>query len=392
MKTGLKSFIFVVIVSFFVTSQTAKAQERHTGHGALGATKKQAIPESEIPGSKTFSKEELSKLKPGEICLIHKCKMGTCKLVTVAEAEKLGKCPHCGEDLKKIFEGAEEAEKNKLEGRAPVALTPEKQQYLGVKLGTVEKRRLEKEIYTVGRIAYDPELFTAQQEFKAALAVQKKAEQSPLEESKEMARSNVNSVRLRLRILGLGEEQIRKMEEHPHEDTSLILPGSKEGVWVYAPIYEYEIGYIKIGQELAVKVPAFPDKVFKGLIESLDPVLDPQTRTARVRAFLSNEEGLLRPEMYANATIKIDLGEGLTVPGEAIFKTGKENIVFVSLGEGRFEPRSVVIGMEGTGFTEVKEGLAEGEKVVTSGNFFIDSESRLKSATGSMSGGHKHGG
>ena len=181
------------------------------------------------------------------------------------------------------------------------------------------------------------------------------------------------------------------MEEHPHEDTSLILPGSKEGVWVYAPVYEYELGYVKTGQEISVKVTAFPDREFKGTIQSIDPVLNPQTRTARARALLENPEGLLMPEMYANATIKIDLGEGLAVSSEAIFKTGKENIVFVSLGEGRYEPRSVVTGMEGKDFTEIKDGLTEGEQVVTSGNFLIDSESRLKSATAGM-GGHKHGG
>jgi Cu(I)/Ag(I) efflux system membrane fusion protein len=119
-------------------------------------------------------------------------------------------------------------------------------------------------------------------------------------------------------------------------------------------------------------------------------VLDPLTRTARVRALLENKDGLLRPEMYANSTIKIDLGKGLAVPSDAIFRTGKENIIFVSLGEGRFEPRSVVTGLEGAGFTEIKSGLAEGERVVTSGNFLIDSESRLKAALGAM-GGHQHG-
>lgn len=369
-----KMFFTLLIFSIVSLQQPVMAQTEHAEHG------------KEAPGTRPFSREEIAKLKPGQVCLIHKCKMGTCLIVSPEEAAKLGKCPHCGEDLGKLFEKAQEAEKAKLEGRAPVTLTAEKQQYLGVKLGKVERRQIAKEISTVGRIAYDPELFTAQQEFKAALEVLSKVEKSPLEEPKQITRSNIEAIKRRLRLLGLSEEQIRKMEEHPHEDTSLILPGSKEGVWVYAPIYEYELGYIKIGQGISVKVPAFPDKEFKGTIQSMDPVLDPQTRTARARAFLENPDGLLRPEMYANATINIDLGEGLAVPSEAIFRTGKENIVFVSLGEGRYEPRSVVIGLEGKDFTEIKEGLAEGEGVVTSGNFLIDSESRLKTAGGAMAG------
>ncbi len=375
----MKKIFFTLLVFSLIPIQSAMAQAEHAEHG------------KEVPGARTFTREEITKLKPGQICLIHKCKMGTCLIVSPEEAAKLGKCPHCGEDLGKVFEAAKETEKTKVEGRESITLTAEKQQYLGVKLGKVERRPITKEISTVGRIAYDPELFTAQEEFKAALGVLSKVEKSPIEEPKLIARSNVESIKRRLRILGLGEEQIRKMEEHQHEDTSLILPGSKEGVWVYVPIYEYEMGYIKLGQEISVNVPAFPGKEFKGTIQSLDPVLDPQTRTARARAFLENPEGLLRPEMYANAAISINLGDGLAVPSEAIFKTGKENIVFVSLGDGRYEPRSVTIGLEGKDFTEIKEGLAEGEQVVTSGNFLIDSESRLKSATGSM-GGHKHGG
>ncbi len=386
----MKKKVFTLLFFCFIPMRFVIAQAEHAGHETTPQDQGK-VEQKEIPGTRSFSREEFLKLKPGQVCLIHKCKMGACPIVSLEEAAKLGKCSHCGEDLGKIFETAQETQKATLDGRGSVTLTAEKQQYLGVKLGKVERRKIEKEISTVGRIAYDPELFTAQQEFKAALEVLSKVEKSPLEEPKQITRSNVESIKRRLRLLGLGEEQILKMEEHPHEDTSLILPGSKEGVWVYAPIYEYELGYVKIGQEISVKVPAFPDKEFKGKIQSIDPVLDPQTRTARARALLANPEGLLRPEMYANAAISIDLGEGLAVPSEAIFKTGKENIIFVSLGEGRYEPRSVVIGLEGKDFTEIKEGLVEGERVVTSGNFMIDSESRLKSAVGAA-GSHKHGG
>lgn len=341
----------------------------------------------EATAVKTFSPEELAKLKPEQICLIHKCKMGVCLIITPEEAAELGKCPHCGEDLTQVLETAKEAANQMAEGRVPVTLTPEKQQYLGVKLGKVERRELAKEINTVGRIAFDPELYQAQKEFQEALSFLKKSEESPIPETKEIALSNVDAIKTRLRLLGLSEDQISEMQAHPHDDKSLILPGAKEGIWMYAPVYEYELGYLKPGQEMIVKVPAFPGKIFKGNIRAIDPVLDPLTRTARVRTLLDNSEGLLRPEMYANAMIKIDLGEGLAVPKEAIFNTGKEKIVFVSLGEGRYEPRMVETGLEGSDFAEIKSGLNEGEEVVLSGNFLIDSESRLKASLGAM-GGH----
>ena len=116
------------------------------------------------------------------------------------------------------------------------------------------------------------------------------------------------------------------------------------------------------------------------------------TRSVRVRAVLQNPDGFLKPEMYVNATLRINLGEVLAVPEEAVFMTGEDNIVFVVKSDGIFEPRSVKVGAKSEGYYEVKSGLSEGETVVTSGNFLIDSDSRLKAAlTGMSGGGHQHG-
>ena len=117
------------------------------------------------------------------------------------------------------------------------------------------------------------------------------------------------------------------------------------------------------------------------------------TRTVRIRAVLDNAEGLLKPEMYVNASLQINLGEVLAVPEQAIFSTGEKNILFVTKPDGVFEPRDVVVGAKSSGYSEIKSGVTEGEMVVTSGNFLIDSESRLKAALeGLGAGGHSHGG
>ena len=118
------------------------------------------------------------------------------------------------------------------------------------------------------------------------------------------------------------------------------------------------------------------------------------TRTVRVRAVLDNPEGLLKPEMYVNANLQINMGEVLAVPEEAIFSTGEKNILFVAKPGGIFEPREVVLGTKANNYSEIKSGVASGEMVVTSGNFLIDSESRLKAAFEGMGSGgeHQHGG
>ena len=120
-------------------------------------------------------------------------------------------------------------------------------------------------------------------------------------------------------------------------------------------------------------------------------MVDTVTRSIRARAVLQNPEGFLKPEMYVNAILERRLGEVLAVPEEAVFATGEQNIVFVAKPDGVFEPRQVTVGVKSGEDYEVKSGLSEGETVVTSGNFLIDSESRLKAALQSVGEGHKHG-
>ena len=336
---------------------------------------------------RVFTLAELLKMKPGEICLLHKCKMGTCMIAMTEEFARLGKCPHCGEDLGIIVKDFLPA------GYTHVKLTDEKQQMIGIKTAPAKKITATKTIRTVGRIAYDPDLYQAEEEFVQAIQAFKKAEAGNIEEVKTQAAKLVDSSKLRLKLMGLGEDLIREIETAGKPDRSLLYGEGGGTVWLYAPIYEYEIPLVKTGQEVTVEVPAIPGKKFQGTIRAIDSVLDPMTRSIRVRAVLNNTEGFLKPEMYVNAVLQIALGEILVVPEEAVFSTGDKNIVFVSRTNGYFEPREVVVGTKTEDYYGIKSGVSEGDRVVTSGNFLIDSESRLKAALEGIGGGggHKHG-
>ncbi len=309
------------------------------------------------------------------------------------KSDKPGKSP-MGMDLIPVYEeNGVEITSSILppSGYAPILVTPQKQQLIGVKTALAEKKQVTKVVRTVGRIAYDPELYQAQQEFAQAVQAKEKADTGTIDEIKEQAAQLVESAKIKLRLLGLSDELIQEVAISKKPDRSFLYSDAGGTVWLYAPIYEYEIPLVKVGDQLEVEAPAIPGKKFQGKIRSIDSVLDPVTRSVRVRAVLENPEGLLKPEMYVNATLQIDLGEVLTVPESAVFRTGERNIVFVAKENGIFEPRDVTLGVKSEGFQTVQAGISEGEQVVTSGNFLIDSESRLKAAfEGMAEGAHSH--
>lgn len=310
------------------------------------------------------------------------------------KSDKPGKSP-MGMDMVPVYEeeGGAATEVGAPVGYAPVLLTPQKQQFIGVKTAPAARRHLVKTIRTVGTIAHDPELYQAQAERLQALKTWREAQQrSP--EVAEQARRLVESTTVRLRHLGLSEELIEEMAGWETPERGLLYSEPGEPVWVYAKVYEYELPLVRVGQELTVEVPAMPGERFDGTILSVDPRVDSMTRTARVRAQLADPRGALKPEMYVNVEIAVDLGEVLAVPEEAVFNTGTKQIVFVDKGQGLFEPRDVTVGAKADGSYEVKGGVSNGEPVVTSGNFLIDSESRLKAAleglTDSATSPHEH--
>jgi hypothetical protein len=267
-------------------------------------------------------------------------------------------------------------------GHAPFSLSTERQQLIGVTRGKVERRALEVEIRAVGRVAYDPMLYQAVVEYREALRSKGQVARSTLSEAHDGADAIVRGARLKLRQQGLSEEQIRNLASRSADPVELLLPG--ESVWVYAQVYEYEAPLVSPGQAMIVTTPSYPGRKFAAKVVAIDPILDPATRTVRVRGLVASAGATLRPESFVDVTIRVPLGEKIALPQEALLDTGEHQIVFVVKGEGRFEPRSVELGRDAEGYYEVLSGLEEGDEVVTSANFLIDSESRFRSALASF--------
>jgi Cu(I)/Ag(I) efflux system membrane fusion protein len=154
-------------------------------------------------------------------------------------------------------------------------------------------------------------------------------------------------------------------------------------VWVEVDIYESELPLVAVGQRAEVTLPYLPGRRFEGRVAFVYPYLEGDSRTGRVRIELANRDAELKPDMYAEAVIALDRGMRLLVPDSAVLFAGTRRLVFRDLGEGRLEPRNVVLGPGSggpDGFVEVLEGLEEGDIVVTSGTFLVAAESRLKAA------------
>ncbi len=332
-----------------------------------------------------------------------------------------------------------------------VQISPEKQQLIGVKFGTVEMRPLEKVIRTVGRIDYDekrivtvspkiggwiedlyvdftgrfvkqgeplltiysPELVSTQEEYLIALRAKRDLSKSPFPEVVGSGDSLAESAKRRLKLWDINDDQIKALEESGQAKKTLTLYSPFSGfvlekaaykgmnvmpgvalfkladlsvVWLYADVYEYELPFVRLGQQASVQLASMPGETFTGRAVYIYPSLNPETRTAKVRFELPNSHGKLKPEMYANVEIKVHLGQKLTVPEGAIIDTGLRQLAIIDKGNGYFEPREVKVGSKMDNYYEVIKGLKAGERVVTSANFLIDSESKLKEAVGGMAG------
>jgi len=164
-----------------------------------------------------------------------------------------------------------------------------------------------------------------------------------------------------------------------------VAPGDKifdvvdlSSVWVIADIYEYEIPFVKIGQKARITLSYFPGKDFVSKVDFIYPSLSGQTRTAKARFVLPNPGLFLKPQMFANVEMELDLGERLSIPATAVLDTGTRQVVYVEVGDGFFAPRQVRLGDRADGIIEVTSGLKAGEKVASSAVFLIDSEAKLK--------------
>ncbi len=260
---------------------------------------------------------------------------------------------------------------------------------------------------------YSPQLVTAQEEYLETFRRLKQAEKENRTTAIENLNSNLLATRKRLENFDISNDQIVRIEtdqiinktlkvispysgivDKKHvQDGMEVKPGMKlysisnvNTVWVYADIYEYETPWIQEGKDAIMTLSYIPGKKFKGNVDYIYPYLDSKTRTLKVRLSFPNTDNELKPGMYANVNISsVEIKDAIAVPTEAVMFSGERNLVFLSLGEGRFAPRDVVIGIEsGDGFYEVKEGLNAGELVVTSSQFLLDSESKLQESIAKM--------
>ncbi|MFA7329119.1 MAG: efflux RND transporter periplasmic adaptor subunit [Candidatus Ratteibacteria bacterium] len=280
-----------------------------------------------------------------------------------------------GMDYLPVYE--EEAKPTAPEG---MQISPEKQQLVGIKTTEVKKQDLTREIRTVGKIAYDPDLYIAQEEFLQALKMEETSGADSESEAKKEAVALTDAAKQKLLLMGMDKNQVRKLVWERKPQSNLYLAEGQKTIWAYLSVYEYDMGLVKNGLPVEITATAFPGEVFAGKIAAVSPVLDPATRSVQARTEIGNPGGKLKPGMFVNARVKISLGKKLAVPEEAVVNTGERNVVFLATPDGYFQSRDVTLGNKAEGYYEVLSGLKEGDAVVSSGNFFVDSESRLKSA------------
>ncbi len=259
---------------------------------------------------------------------------------------------------------------------------------------------------------YSPQLVVSQQEYVLALNNLKVLEESPIEDIRRGAKELVSSSRERLRLLDVPKHQLRHLMQdhniheslHIHSTASGIVVniGAREGqyvtpateiymiadlstVWVYADIYENELPWVKQGDLVEMQLAGIPGRTFRGHLAFIYPYAEAKTRTIKVRLEFKNEELLLKPDMFAEVSIYAGKQlSALVIPSEAVIRSGTRDRVFVVRDSGKFEPRSITTGIASDGKTIVLDGLKEGEEVVTSAQFLIDSESSLREATAKL--------
>ncbi len=254
---------------------------------------------------------------------------------------------------------------------------------------------------------YSPDLIATQNEYLLAVRGQTQAIAGQVPELREYSARLVEAARERLRRWDMGEAEIQELEQraaafetipvrspasgvivekaaiegmHVTPGQTLFRIADLSVVWVEADVYERDMAAVRIGQSATVTLDAYPDQRFTGRATYVHPFVEEQTRTMKVRFQLPNPRGLLKPGMYANVQLITSASSALAVPADAVLDSGSEQVVFVALGEGYFEPRRVRTGRRVDTRVEITEGLKEGDDVATGATFFLDSESQLQAA------------
>lgn len=258
---------------------------------------------------------------------------------------------------------------------------------------------------------YSPDLVSTEQEYLIALRGQQYLSKTPYTDVSSEADSLLSATRDRLRLWDISDSQIHSLETTGKAARTMTLYSPISGfvmarnayeqayvtpetdlydiadlstIWVYVDIFEYEAPYVHAGQTAQMELSYFPGRTYRGKVTYVYPTLDPKTRTIKVRLEFPNPGYELKPNMYAHVQLNVDYGTQTLVPSEAVLNSGTRQVVFIAKGDGYFEPRDIEIGDQFNGQTVVLAGLKPGEKIVASGNFLIDSESRLGAAMQQM--------
>lgn len=353
-----------------------------------------------------------------------------------------------GMDFIPVYTDEVEAPASAVEGRAAVVIPADRRQLLGVRSEPLALAPLSRAIRTVGRIVpderllhhvhtkydgfiehvyvdfigkyvkkgepllsiYSPDLYATQQEY---LLARKAVRELGGNEGDAAARSAalVDAVRQRLLLWDIRPEEIATLEKEGIARRDVDLYSDESGyvlakvalhgmrvtpadslfdiadlsrVWVMADVYEADLSSVRLGMAATIETASAPGQRLRGRVTFISPTVEAATRTTKVRVEIENPGGRLKPDMFADVTLDVDLGSALVVPESAIIDAGARKLAFVDLGEGRYEPREVTLGARADlGFVVLK-GLSAGERVVVAANFLIDSESSLRAAVQTM--------
>jgi len=260
---------------------------------------------------------------------------------------------------------------------------------------------------------YSPDMLASQRELLLAAKAKTIMQNSALPSGFDQSESLLQATRRRLELWDLSDAQIGQVlrtgepiknitvyspmtgyitdrKAFPQvkvmPDTDLYTIVDLSRVWVMADVFEYEAPNIHVGETARVSLQALPGKSFSARIDYLQPEVDPMTRTLKVRLNMENPGLMLKPDMYADVEFRVNTPSKLTVPADAVLNAGERQTVFVDRGNGYFEPRQVKIGEREGDRIQILSGLTQGERIVTSGNFLIDSESQMKAAASGMGG------
>lgn len=268
---------------------------------------------------------------------------------------------------------------------------------------------------------YSPELVAAQEEYLTALNYVESMRDGSFRYGKQNAEDLLAAARQRLLYWDISVGQIAELEKTQQVGRTMPILAPRSGivthkdvlegvhigsgqhlyriadlsvVWIYADVYEYEMPWVSKGQRAEVSLSYLPGEQFEGKVDYIFPFMNEKTRTVQVRMVFDNADGALKPDMYADVVIRPEVArEGIVIPVQAVIHSGTRRVVVMAHGDGKFEPREIQTGVETEDGYEVMNGLNPGERIVTSAQFLIDSESNLKAALAGMRGDpEKHGG